>query len=89
MAFLTILGPARNPPRRFRLFEPFSRLLDLRPVATGCDRSAPQNAPSRSPLRVGSVRISSLRRVRVRGRSHRRVSLRTDLGESVRDRSTA
>jgi len=25
----------------FRLFEPFSRPLDLPPVATGCDRWAP------------------------------------------------
>jgi hypothetical protein len=30
----------------FRLFVPFSRPFDLPLVAMGCDRSAPQNAPS-------------------------------------------
>ena len=44
MAFLTILGSRQlvaTVGNCFRLFEPFSRLLDLTAVATGCDRWAP------------------------------------------------
>jgi hypothetical protein len=45
MAFLTMelrRQPLATNGNGFRVFEPFSRPSDLRPVAIGCDRSAPK-----------------------------------------------